>query len=140
MIRAHVTAITTLLAGLPSTCKVHLADVDGALDGVNAAPPPSTPYVVLRTDSAPLTSDRLTQWSNRLDMRLYVTCVGATMREAQWAQEKTRALLVDVVPTVTGRTCGPLTMADSSPVTTDHDVTPPLLVVVDVYRLLSLAA
>lgn len=141
MIRAHLAAVVGLLTtGLPSTTGVHVGEVGSALEATDPAPPESTPYVVVRTDTMPVTSDRLAQWSQRLDARFYVSCVGQTVREAQWAQEKTRALLLDVVPVVAGRTCGPLTGGDSSPVAIDRDVTPSLFVAVDVYRLLTLPA
>lgn len=137
MIRAHLDAVTALLvAALPVSCTVHSGEVSG-LDEAQA-PAPATPYVVVRTDSGRMASDRLAQWSHRLDLRLYVTGVGATQREALWAIEKCRSALLDARPVVTGRACSPMRMGDSSPVTVDRDVTPHLHVAVDVWDLTSL--
>lgn len=140
MIRDHLAAVVALLeASVPATCTVHVGDVGGALEG-ESDPAPATPYLVVHTDTMPVTSDRLGQWSNRLDARFYVKAVGATWREAAWGLEHARAALLDVTPTVPGRTCGPLHLGDGQPVDKDRDVTPALFYGVDVYRLMSVTA
>ena len=137
MIRAHLDAVTALLtASLPASCTVHAGEVSGVDEA--AQPAPATPYVVVRTDPGRMTSDRLAQWSSRLDMRLYVTAVGATQRETLWAAERCRSALLDARPVVAGCICSPLRMGDASPVTVDRDVTPHLHVAVDVWDLTSL--
>ena len=140
MIRAHLDAVLALLAPLtvpPASMLVRDGTVDDESHPVTATAPPATPYVVVSTDSMPMRGDRLADWSSILDGLLYVTCVGSDRREAQWAQEKTRALLLDVRPTVAGRSCWSLKLVDGDPMRPDRDVTPPVLVAVDVYRLAS---
>ncbi len=137
MIRAHLTGFLGLLTPLAGNPPV----LTGSADAQDQAPilptDRTTPYVVVRTDNMPMTSDRIAQASTHLTGRFYVTHVGKTVQEVQWAQEKTRALLVDKRPTVTGRSVGRLSMTDSSPVQTDRDVQPPLVYAVDVYTCFS---
>ena len=143
MIRAHVDAVLTLLAPLsaaPSSTPVFDGTVDDESHPVPTTAPPRTPYVVVSSDDMPMRGQTLGTWSSTLDGLLYVRCVGSDRREAQWAQEKTRALLLDVRPQVTGRSCWPLKLVDGDPLRPDRDVTPPVLVVVDVYRLASTPA
>jgi hypothetical protein len=139
-VRAHLDAFVALLSpltGAPSSMRV----VVGATDAEDQAPAlpadRQTPFVVVRPDSMPMESDRLGVHSANLNGRVYVTCVGSTVKEAQWAQEKTRALLVDKKPTVAGRSVGRLQIDIGSPLQVDRDVTPPLFFVVDVYRYFS---
>lgn len=140
MIRAHLNAVLALLAPL-SASPTDTPIYTGSADAQDQAPilPAArvTPYVVVRTDNMPVTSGRLAQYSGNLTGRFYVTCIGKTVEEAQWAQEKTRALLVDKRPVVTGRSVGRLSLTDSSPVETDRDVQPPLVYAVDVYTVFS---
>lgn len=144
MIRAHFDAVVALLAPLkaaPSNTPILV----GGADSIDQAPvlPAArvTPYVVVRPDSMPQESDRLAPFSGNLNGRIYVTCIGADVREVQWAQERTRALLVDKRPSVTvasvARSVAPLSLEGGSPVAIDRDVTPHLYYAVDVYRLFS---
>jgi hypothetical protein len=140
VIRAHLDAVMALLAPL-SAAPTNTPVIKGSPDSLDQAPqlPASrvTPFVVVRPDSMPMASGRLGQYSGNLNGRIYVTCVGANTDEAQWAQEKTRALLLDKRPTVAGRSVGRMGMDDSSLMQRDPDVTPPLFFVVDIYRLFS---
>jgi hypothetical protein len=140
LIRAHLDAFVALLASLTGS-PTNMPVLTGSADAQNQAPvlPADrvTPFIVVRPDNMPVFSDRIAQHSANLLGRLYVTCVGKTVREAQWAQEKSRALLVDKRPVVTGRSVGRLKLTDSSPVQTDRDVQPPLVYAVDVYELFS---
>lgn len=139
-VRAHFDATVALLdplKGAPSNTAVLV----GGADAIDQAPVlPSarpTPYVVVRPDSLPQENDRLAPWSNNVNGRIYVTCVGKDVREVQWALEKTRALLLDRRPTVAGRSVGRLAMDGGSPLSIDRDVTPAVYYSVDVYRLFS---
>lgn len=141
-IRAHLAAVTALLQPLtvaPTNLAVDVAGVDD-----EAAPPtggqPATPYVVVTPDGLPQVSDRLAGWSANIVGTIYVRHVGATWAEAAWAQEKTRARLLDQVPTVAGRSVAPLRMFDTEPVRVDRDEPTPLFYAVDVYRLWSAPA
>lgn len=140
MIRAHLDAVAALLDPLkaaPASVPVYVGSVDGDDAALSDLPPARTPYVVVRSDTMPLSSDRLATWSQRLDGRVYVQCVGADWREAAWALEQTRARLLDVAPVVSGRSVAPLQLEGGQPVEADRDVTPPVFMGVDVYRLLS---
>lgn len=137
MLRAHLAAVRVLLEPLtapPSSTPVIVGDLDDAGKASTAGVLPVTPYVMVRPDSFPMVSDRLAQWSANVNGRLYVTCVGGTVAEAQWAQERTRDLLLDKRPVVAGRSVAPLALVDGQPLQSDRDTTPPLLFVVDVYR------
>lgn len=140
MIRAHLDAFVALITPL-SSAPTSMPVLTGSADAQNQAPAlPAdrvTPFIVVRTDNMPVFSDRIAQHSANLIGRFYVTCVGKTVREAQWAQEKSRALLVDKKPTVSGRSVGRLKLSDSSPTQTDRDVQPPLVFAVDVYEFFS---
>lgn len=140
MIRAHLDAVSELLAPLqsaPTNLLVVLAGLDDAWTALDPQQPQRLPYVVVRTTGMPVTSDRLAQWSNRLDGRIYVTCVGAVWDSAAWAMEKTRGVLLDAVPTVAGRSVAPLALVDSSDIAADRDASPPVWVGTDIYRLMS---
>lgn len=140
MLRAHLTGFLALLAPL-SSAPSNVPVVTGAADSEDQAPalPANRPerFIVVRPDSMPVDSGRLAQYSGNLNGRLYVTCVGRTVEQVQWLQEKSRALLVDKRPVVTGRSVAPLKVLDGSPVTVDRDVQPSVLYAVDVYQLFS---
>lgn len=140
MIRAHVAAIRDLLAPLEAA-PTNLLMFEAGLDGEDVAlaplQPARTPYVVLRIGGFPLSSSRLAQWSNDLDGRLYVACAGAVWDEAAWALEKTRGVLLDAVPVVSGRSVAPLSLVDSSQIEADRDASPPVWVGVDLYAVRS---
>jgi hypothetical protein len=140
VIRSHLDAVAALLAPLksaPANMPVYVGSVDGDDAALTDLPPAHTPYVVVRSDTMPITSDRLAPWSQRLDGRVYIQAVGADWREAAWALEATRALLSDVAPAVTGRSVAALALEGGQPIEADRDVTPPLFMGVDVYRLMS---
>lgn len=137
MIRTHLAAVVALLATRPASLHLWVPTLDDAGQVPSANTPPDTPYVVVRPDGMPLSSDRLAQWSTVLNGRIYVTHVGATQDEVLWAMEQTRALLLDAYPVVSGRSVSPLAIVASGPIEADRDVSPPVLVGVDIYRLFS---
>lgn len=140
MIRAHVDAVRALLAPLeasPTSLLVFEGGLDGPYTATLPLQPLRTPYVVLRVGGFPISTGRLAQWSNDLDGRLYVACAGAVWDEAAWAMEKTRGVLLDAVPVVSGRSVAPLRLVDSSPIEADRDASPPVWVGVDLYAVRS---
>jgi hypothetical protein len=140
VIQEHVAAVKLLLDAVASDSTGALITYIGAPDSEAyqlPSTPPRTPYVVLRTDSMPLESDRLAQYSSALNGRVYIVGVGSTWDEAAWALDKTRGVLLDVVPVVAGRSVAPLALVGSSPIEADGDVIPPLFSGVDIYRLFS---
>lgn len=78
--------------------------------GDNEAPASTaTPYVVLydlEEDDDPETYGTLTDPHTGTIFRFQVTSVGASPREARWAQAKVRTQLIAWSPSVTGLTCG----------------------------------
>lgn len=54
----------------------------------------------------------LTGQSIAVDMRMYCHCVGTTAESARAIQGRVEALLLDVTPTVPGRTCMPIRLLD----------------------------
>jgi hypothetical protein len=140
VLRAHYNGFRALLAPLEARAGAEKVEVyDGSADALGETPslPADRPerYVVTRPDSMPMSSERLAQHSNELTGRLYVTHVGVSVRQVQWLQEQTRALLLDKRPVVTGRRVAPLSLLDSSPVSVDRDLQPAPLYAVDVYTL-----
>lgn len=126
----------------------HVAAVFGLLDAVSGldvydAKVPlgaDTPYVVLYADQGAATSERFNFASDRRSFVVQTTAVGGDPAEARWAAEKAQGALLDVVPTVSGRTCWPIYSEMSRPVERDPDVDPsaPLFYAVDVWRLTSI--
>lgn len=142
MIRVHVQAFRALLAPLeaaPTGLLVVMAALDGEDVALTPQQPARTPYVVVRVGGFGQDSDRLAPWSQAVDGRLFVAHAGATWDEAAWAVEHTRSVLLDVVPTVTGRSCAPLALVDSSPIAADRDASPPLFETTDLYAFRSFA-
>jgi hypothetical protein len=88
-------------------------------------------------DGLPQANDRLAGWSANIDGLVYVRCFGDTVLEVAWVQEKTRAVLLDVTPTIAGRSVQPLRMYSSQRPSADRDEPTPLFAAVDVYTLFS---
>jgi hypothetical protein len=96
-------------------------------------------YVVVRSfrllpdgEAAP---DRisLTGLSTVADMRLYCCCVGPTAVAARAVQGLVEAALLDVTPTVAGRTCSPIRWIDGQQGDVDEEIVTPVFEAVDVY-------
>lgn len=141
-IRAHMTgvlALVTPLAAAPTSLPVYSSALDDA-----AQPPtegrPDSRWVVVDFDGLPAENDRLAGWSANINGLVYVRCFGDTVREVAWAQEKTRAVLLDVAPTITGRSVQPLRMYSAQRPTPDRDEPTPLFAAVDVYTLFTAPA
>jgi len=128
--REHVTAVLALVDSVP-----NVTVYDGTVPDH-----PSLPYVVVRTDSGTWTRTALTAASDQITMDVYATSVGESRDQAQWVSEKVMSALLDVRPTIVGRTCAPIESIQSQPVQRDDDVSPPLCYVVDVLRLASVRA
>jgi hypothetical protein len=127
----HATAVLSLLAGAGLT--VH----DGTVP-----PNPSYPYCALFINAGDRDTTNLDYASDVQAYDVQVTSVGATAASARIVAAKVATALVDVTPTVTGRTCWPLRVEASQTIREDRDVTIPgtathPLYAVDVYRLMS---
>lgn len=130
MIRAHADAVKALLEGQALT--VHEG---GAPDSA------AVPYAVLWMDSGTRTRETLVASSGRDDLLVTVTSVGQDPTQAWWVAERVFTALLDVAPTVSGRTCSPITHEVSDALRRDSDVTQPggsaVYQQVDVFRLVS---
>lgn len=110
-VRAHAAAVVGLLEAAGLT--VYDADVPSA---------PSLPFVAVYAGSGLLVPQSLTFRSVRRDFGFQTTCVGASAKSAQWVVEHVEAALVNVTPTVEGRTCWPIRQEASQPVRRDGDL------------------
>lgn len=91
-------------------------------------PPP--PYVVVyasieRPADAP--GNALAGSSTTWTVRWYCHCVGDGLYAATAVAGRVRSLLLDVVPTITGRVCGPIRQEAGSPPTSRDETTGPQL-------------
>lgn len=129
MIRAHVDAVLALVDAVP-----NVTVYDGQVPN-----DPALPYVVIRTDTGRRERSALPASSDRLTVRIWATSVGETRASAQWVSEKVTTALLDVRPTVTGRTAFPITSVNSQPARED-DVVKPLVFVLDEFELTTIPA
>lgn len=86
------------------------------------------PDGLVAPDKIPLTAASVT-----VDMRLYCHCVGRTASAARAMQGRVEALLLDVVPTVTGRACSPIRLLDGQQASRDEQTLVSSFDQVDVY-------
>jgi hypothetical protein len=106
---------------------------------------PSFPYAVLYADTGVEDATKLCGGSNRLDYRFQITSVGLTAASVFIVVDAARSLVLDVRPTIAGRTCRRVDHETSIPVRPDEDVTitetgrHPMYAV-DTYRLTTYAA
>jgi len=112
--QAHATAVLSLLTGAGIT--VH----DGAVPAN-----PAYPYAVLYTNPGDRDATNLDYSSDVQTYDVQVTSVGASAAAARITADKVNTALVDVTPTVTGRTCWPLRVAATQTAREDRDVTIP---------------
>lgn len=122
--RAHADAVVAALGAALTTF-----DGEGPADPHNRVP-----YAVVRTDAGD-TSGSLGDRYQELTVTVWVTAVGGTREQAQWAADKARATLLTTGPTVSGRSAHPMWQVTSQPVTVDADVEPSLFYAVAAYRL-----
>lgn len=129
---SHAQAYRTLLTAAGLT--VH----DGKVP--DAAP---LPYVVLHTvvahppaDQSP-DSSNLDFASNGVWARCYLHSVGGNAQAAREVANRVSVALLDVTPTVAGRSCGPIRWEDGQPPQRDETTGVLVMDLVDVYRFLS---
>jgi hypothetical protein len=120
----HVTAVLGLLTGAGVTCH------DGAVPAN-----PSYPYAVLYINEGDHDETDLTSASRQQTYDVQITAVGATAASARICATKARVALVDVIPTVAGRTCWPV--REDRDITLTGTATHPFYAV-DTYRVASL--
>lgn len=127
----------------------HAAAVLALLDADNTAPAlvvldgkvptgQTLPYVLVYfddTDPELHDSRPLTGASQRHITRAIAHCVGANAQAARMVADRVRTALLDVVPTVTGRTCLPIRREDGQPPVRDETTGTAVFDSVNVYRL-----
>lgn len=98
----------------------------------------TAPYVLVYfTDTDPEATDSrpLTGASQRHITRAICHSVGATAEAARMVADRVRGALLDVVPTVSGRTCQPIRREEGQPPQRDEETLASVFDQVDVYRL-----
>lgn len=125
--------------------RAHTAAVEALIDEVDvyvtrAPAGAELPYVVLHPDQGAATSSSIAAISDWRSWRVQTTCVGGTPEQAGWAAEKVESDLLDVAPTVSGRSCTPIGKESSLPVDRDEDVQPPVFMARDVWVFSSIPA
>lgn len=132
MIQAHADAILGLLRA-----DLGLAVHDGHVpDG--ATPPYVLVYIA---DADPQgVSSPLTGESKRHVTRAYCHSVGGNHIASRAVAQRVRTALLDVTPTVAGRTCWPIRREEGQPAERDETTGTPLIDMVDIYRLESVPA
>lgn len=134
MIQEHAAAVLSLLAAAPlaPALVVH----DGAVpDGVG---PPYVLVYFADTDPELSGSRPLTGQSRRYVLRVYAHCVGGNQDAARKVSDRVRAALLDVAPTVAGRSCFPIRREDGQPPQRNEGTGALTQDKVDVYRLESI--
>lgn len=129
--QAHATAVLGLLTGAGIT--VH----DGHVPAN-----PAYPYSVVHVNTGTRDETSLTLASLHQVYDVQVTSVGATAAAARIQATKVVTALLDVIPTVSGRTCWPIRLEAAQPPREDRDVTIPGTgthpqYAVDIYRVAS---
>lgn len=138
-VQDHATAFQVLLEHAPPEAPAPALEVH-----MGAVPPRAQPpyVVVYLSDSDPEDADSrpLNGRSERFVMRATCHSVGGNETAALAVAQRVRAALLDVRPTVAGRTCQPIRREDGQPVRRDESTGTVVQDKVDVYRLESVPA
>lgn len=120
----HITGYLTLLVAAPQT--VYREKIPAG-----ATRPYFRAYFHIEypeTESLTFTSDRAVAW-------LYLHCVGDNDAAVSITAKAARDVLLDITPTVAGRTCFPIRLDHSLPPQPDESTGVLVMDQVDVYRL-----
>lgn len=134
MIDEHAAAVLALLDA--DNASPALVVLDGKVP-TGVAPPYVLVYVA-DNDPEQAESQSLTGRSERYVVRAYCHSVGSNGQAARMVADRVRAALLDVVPTVAGRSCFPIRREDGQPPQRDESTGTLVMDRVDVYRLESL--
>lgn len=94
-------------------------------DGGQVPDEPTFPYAVLYMDTGIEDATKLCGDTDEATHRFQVTSVGLTDDSAVIVADAARTLVLDVRPTVAGRSCGPIRKETTIPVRPDLDVNLP---------------
>lgn len=134
MINEHAAAVLALLrgAGKPPSIRVD----DGKAP--NPLPDPRTsPYVLVYFDSNDPESDKEAA-PYRFQLTATCHCIGGGAEAARMVADWVRTALLMVAPTVSGRSCFPITREQGSPPQRDESTGSTVMDQVDLYTLESI--
>jgi hypothetical protein len=128
-IQDHTAAVMALLAA-----DSQLTTYDGAVPKTPAAQY-ALVYFYIETPDGQTAPDKisLTYASNAINVRAYVHCVGSTPSAARAIAGRVRQALLDVTPTVAGRSCWPIRWIEGQPPQRDEETLQSVFDLVDVY-------
>jgi hypothetical protein len=133
-IQAHANAVLALLNAAPGV--PALTVLDGSVPQ-DTEPPYVLVYMSDRTpgaadapDSTPLQGN-----SDRLVTTVYCHCVGGDAIAARAVAQRVRGALLNVTPTVSGRTCWPIRADEDQPPRRDETTGRVVMDLVSMYRL-----
>ncbi len=132
--QAHADAVLALLAATPGS--PPLVVLDGYVP-TNTLPPYSVVYFAFESLDADDLTSNLDWQSLRLNCSIYVHSVGGNGKAARAVAARVRTALLDVTPTVTGRSCFPIRHIDNTVADRDESTGVLIVDIVDVYRLSS---
>lgn len=127
-VEPHVTAVLDALhAGLPANLPASLG----------VAPNVPVPYVVLFPDPGDVSQARLCGDRSQLWLRLAVMAIGAGPKQALWASDRVREVMLGSPPPVAGRVTHRMRQVGGDTLERDDDRQPPLYMQLTEYVLLS---
>jgi hypothetical protein len=131
-LQAHADAVLNLLRA-DSLLTVYDGQVTGTADHyVLVYTFRQLPDAAAAPDKSSLDFD-----SPTVDMRFYCHCVGVDAIAARAVQARVETVLLDVTPTVAGRSCFPLRWIDGQQTVRDEQTLSLVVDSVDVYQLVS---
>lgn len=135
-IQAHVNAVLALLDA--DNTAPPLVVLDGVVTA-GIAPPYVLVYVTVGTPDGEMTPDKvsLTLDSDVIDLRAYCHCVGGNAAASRAVATRVRTALLNITPTVTGRSCFPIRWREGQPPQRDETTGTTVMDLVDVYGFTS---
>lgn len=136
-LQQHAAAVLALLQA--DTGPPQLVVYDGYVPDASLPPYVVVYFTGLSVEAAqdPDSSD-MTALSRRNDIWVYAHCVGANGQATRSVAARVANALLDVAPTVTGRTCFPIRHVENQPAARDETTGKLVMDQVDVYRLSSI--
>jgi hypothetical protein len=101
---------------------------------------PFIPYVVLYPLMVPSIDGPVSDPFTDTASEYQVTAIGQTAKQARWAADKGRTILLSETLVIPGRSVQLVSWTNSLPLQRDDDVTPPLFYAIDTYEIHSTPA
>lgn len=131
MIAAHVEAFAGLIDAVANVTVYADTPVPNT---------PTYPYVAVYGNQGVPEEATFDSQSTTVPFTFQTTVVGKTQAQARALADRVQGALIDVRPTVAGRSCGLITKQASQPIRLDTSVTPPVFIAVDVWAFASVPA